>query len=161
MPRRRRSQYRTGFTITELLIVIIIMGVVAGMAIPKLAIIRDRNGIESAREQLASTLVAARSAARQRGMPSAVRLEGDVLSAWTFSPTKPDTVWLVRPSDLHSASNVRLSVARSSDALIRFDTRGFADRADSVRVWRIQIGTRQDSLCIGPLGHLYKRNCAQ
>lgn len=157
----RRSPSRLGFSTAELMMVVVIMGTLAGMAIPKLSVLRDRNAIESVREQLAATVVAARSAARQRSVPSAVRLSGNVLSAWTFSPTTGDTVWLVRPGDISEESGASMSVNKPEDALIRFDTRGFANRADSVRVWRITIGARKDSVCIGPLGHLYKRNCAQ
>ena len=108
---------------------IIIMGVVSALAIPRLTVIRDRNGIDSAR-------------------------------SWTYSPTTGDTVWLVRPSDLGAATGVDITTTDKA-ATINFDTRGFADRADSVRVWRITIGERSDSVCIGPLGHLYKRNCEQ
>ncbi|HLV26189.1 MAG TPA: hypothetical protein VKZ41_07730 [Gemmatimonadales bacterium] len=157
---RHRARQRSGFTTAELLIVIIIMGVVSALAIPRLTVIRDRNGIDSARSQLESTVTSARSAARQRSMPSVVQLSGSVLSSWTYSPTTGDTVWLVRPSDLGAATGVDITTTDKA-ATINFDTRGFADRADSVRVWRITIGERSDSVCIGPLGHLYKRNCEQ
>jgi prepilin-type N-terminal cleavage/methylation domain-containing protein len=155
------SRPRPGFSAAELLIVIVIMGVLAAVAIPKLTAVKDRNGVESVREQLVSTVTVARSAARQRSMRSAVRIDGNTLSAWTFSPTTGDTVWLVQPSDLNAESGVHIETADAGSALIEFDTRGFANRADSVRVWRLRAGTRVDSVCIGPLGHLYKRNCQQ
>lgn len=143
------------------MIVIVLIGLVAVIGIPKLAVLRDRNAIESAREQLASTLVTAKSGARQRGMPAHVLLSGNVLSAWTYSPTSGDTVWLVQPTDLQATTGVTVTVGVPEDSLISFDTRGFANRVDYVRVWGVGIGARKDSICIGPLGTLYKRNCTQ
>ena len=137
------------------------MGLLAALAIPKFTAVRERNGVESVREQLASTVSFARSAARQRSTRAGVLIDGNTLSSWTFSPTTGDTVWLVRPTDLSTQSGVTIETSSAGAALIDFDTRGFANRADSVRVWRLRSGSRTDSLCIGPLGHLYKRNCQQ
>ena len=149
-----------GFTTLELLVVIVIMALLAGLAVPRFARVRERNAIESAREQLTSTVAAASSAARQRGTVAAVFLDGNVLSAVTISPTTGDSVWLLRPSNLNTSTGVTLS-ADPVDAVIHFDSRGFANRTESDRVWHIALGEHRDSVCIGSLGHIYSRNCTQ
>ena len=63
---------RSGFTAIEMALVTTIMGLVTAIAYPRLASVRDRGALESARRHVITQLAGARASAIQRGQ--AVRL---------------------------------------------------------------------------------------
>ncbi|MCA3254012.1 MAG: prepilin-type N-terminal cleavage/methylation domain-containing protein, partial [Alphaproteobacteria bacterium] len=64
----------TGFTLVELLVVVLLIGLAAGTAVLALPDARDRVGDEA--ESLAARLVAARDLAIVSGRDTAVRIDG-------------------------------------------------------------------------------------
>ena len=61
---------RSGFTLTEIMVVIAIIGVIMAVSAPRIASVRDRTNLRAARDEIASALATARSAAVQKGVTS-------------------------------------------------------------------------------------------
>src|SRR5437764_419663 len=63
-PRRGRSlRRRLGFSLPEMLIVLVIAGVMMRLALPKIAAMKDKNTVRAAKQQVLSYLTNARAAA--------------------------------------------------------------------------------------------------
>ena len=77
----QRSE-RDGFTIIELLVVIIIIGVLTGIALPKLTSAAQKSNIRSTRIELASMVTRARAAAIQRGCVDSLHISTANATAW-------------------------------------------------------------------------------
>ncbi|HEY6808814.1 MAG TPA: GspH/FimT family pseudopilin [Gemmatimonadales bacterium] len=74
---------RAGFTIVEVLIVLIIMALVAAMALPKLTTSAQKSNVRSSRVELSTLVAKARSAAVQRGCVDTLHVTtGSAATAW-------------------------------------------------------------------------------
>src|SRR5215210_5368673 len=105
--RLTRHSSRTGFSLVEILIVIVMISLVALVAIPRFATGNGRRHMESARMRVAAALTTARQAAIQKGEPvrfqiaanrvTVVRVAGTVD---LISPVPLDTLYEVRVSNV-------------------------------------------------------------
>jgi type IV fimbrial biogenesis protein FimT len=90
---------RSGFTVIELLMVIVIVGVIAGIAFPKLnSAVRNEN-VRSARRETLTQLSRARAMAVQRGCRAALQMRAATGKVWVevckTSGTGRDTVGMI------------------------------------------------------------------
>ncbi len=84
----------SGFTLTELIVVIAIVGLMAGLAVPWFLKISQRNVIKSAAREIQTTLLAARMTAVKRNLPVSVAVTpaapaDSVHSLQTIEPPPP------------------------------------------------------------------------
>lgn len=87
---------RRGHSLLELLLVVVLLGILAAIALPSLRNATDRAAVRAARQELLRTLDAARGAAIRHGTASAVHLRGD---QWVvFDPADADS------SAMHTAN---------------------------------------------------------
>jgi prepilin-type N-terminal cleavage/methylation domain-containing protein len=74
---------RAGFTIAEVLIVLIIMALITAMALPKLATSAQKTNVRSSRVELSTMVAKARAAAVQRGCVDTLHITtGSAATAW-------------------------------------------------------------------------------
>lgn len=118
---RTEPNPRRGFTVTELLVVLVVMLVILGLAAPRLVSLRARNNLAAAQQQIAQALAVARASAIQRGQTVAFTRAGNRIGVRNMSTSTN----LIEPVDLERTFHVSVTAAGSTPDTIRFDSRGF------------------------------------
>ena len=112
---------RRGFTAIEMALVTTIFGILAAVAYPKLTQVREQAALQGAKRHVITQLLAARSAAIQRGRTVQLRTVDNDLWVLTIVSGTPTTVSAVASLDGSFGATVTPSAAS-----ISFDARGFA-----------------------------------
>lgn len=154
-----RASNKTAFTIIELLIVVSIIGIVAMMGLPRASKIMAANEMRSAKLEVKSALVLARSSAVQNGAFAQFVRAGNIISVTADSAGQQ--VLLGSVNDIFAGHKVLVT---SSMTTIRFDPRGFAfgiSGAPFYQVIRISRGSLSDSICVTRLGRINSEGVCQ
>jgi prepilin-type N-terminal cleavage/methylation domain-containing protein len=145
---------RKGFTLIEIITVVVIMGVVMMMALPKYGNMNDRNQMRSAKDGLAARISAARAAAVASGKPATFALVGDTMRVTLRSNGVTET----KGADVNLYRQFGVALT-SGDASVVFDGRGMANQA-AIKI-KFTRGSLNDSLCVSKLGLINRHGCAQ
>lgn len=157
---RRRSRARRGFSIAELLVVLIVSGVVMRIAVPRFAAMRDRMSLRSAKQQMAAYLVTARAAAIRRSTTAVFSVQNSTITARVKRPDGTQSS-LGGAVPLLSARGVAVSPGGSSTAdTIAYDSRGMAAGLSATKVYVLTRNSKKDSICVSRLG-LIAQYCGQ
>ena len=149
------SRSRSGYTLTEMLAVLVIFGVVTSLSIPRMHGVSTRSSVRSARLQTAVYLTQARAAALQRGREARFIRSGNLLKVTIDS--SGTQVLLVPSHNLLSERNVSLSASRDT---IRFDPRGFAIGTSAIEKFIVVRDGMRDSVCVTKMGKVIQRGCS-
>lgn len=147
---------RAGFTIPELLIVVILMGILASLAMPSIRRTTGRMKVRAARQQATSLLVLARAAAVQRSAESrfvrtANKMKILVDSSGTF-------VSFSGARDVGKTLDVSVQGFGSlAGDTLRFDPRGTAIAQSSAGKLRFVLDGWSDSVCVSRVGKVAVR----
>ncbi|MDH3198981.1 MAG: GspH/FimT family pseudopilin [Candidatus Krumholzibacteria bacterium] len=131
MKRTGRIRANAGFTLTETMIIVVIIGVIAGLTIPSFMNYLQRQKVEGARNSLMADIAYARSLAIARRTTLRMVFTDD---AYTIIEPGPDTVMRTKAAPagvifaadvnpnfyahgLADAANIALTGARSSSAI--------------------------------------------
>jgi len=133
---------RAGVTLLELIVVITIAGILMGLAMPRLAPLRQKSNVRSAKQLLTAYLTTARSIAVQRGDTATFRINGN--RVWVTANS--DTI--SPPADLNSLYGVTLTAGVTT---FEYTARGYTRPAAS-QILRVVRGTNRDSVCLSSLG---------
>jgi prepilin-type N-terminal cleavage/methylation domain-containing protein len=148
------ARSRNGFTLIEIITVMVMMGIVMMMALPKYGNMNDRNQMRSAKDGLAARIAAARAASVASGKPATFSVRGDTMRVTLASGgvvTKKGA-----DVDLYKQFGVKMT---SGSADVVFDGRGMANQpAFKLKFTR---GKLADSLCVSKLGLINRHGCAQ
>jgi len=103
---------RNGFTLVETLLVVVIMGLVTLMALPKINSAFDRTGVLNAKARVMALYSAARSVAVGSNQTAIVRLNGNQVYLYARPRRKAgagsvDTI--IRPTDIYGVYGVTMS----------------------------------------------------
>lgn len=90
MTRERRTYRRLGFTLLEVTLVVIILGLVGGLAIPWLASSLEDASIDAATEEVATALEYARLMAVNSGGAARVTFDTGAMTVVVERPTSPE-----------------------------------------------------------------------
>jgi prepilin-type N-terminal cleavage/methylation domain-containing protein len=146
---------RAGYTLTEMLAVLVIFGVVTSLSIPRMHGMTSRASVSSARLQTAIYLAQARAAALQRGKEARFVRTGNVLKVTIDSS---GTQVLHVPA--HNLLNEHMVTVTASRDTIKFDPRGFAVGSNAIEKFiTVRDGIR-DSVCVTKFGKIIQRGCA-
>lgn len=152
---------RQGYTLTELLIVVVMVGSLTLFAIPKFTVLVERNKLGAAREEIAAAIATARAAAVQKGRTSTLFLTSNQLWVTVVTSDAGATTTIVPLKKFSSLYNVTVAPKDPAMTSITFDMRGFLNpRLSQTGVFRIVGGTRKDSVCITTAGQLMPRGCS-
>ena len=136
---------RSGFTLPEILIVIVIISVLALLAIPRFSTASSKRHLESARMRVMAALVTARQAAIQKG--TSVTFTLDNTHTVRVQQTSGDPTNLVSPVPL----NTLYKVTAKTTASIEFNSRGFSTSGNTpIILTRDGVGT--DTLTVSKTG---------
>lgn len=140
---------RKAFTLIELMIVIVLVGILTIATAPTGRRIMVNNAMRSAKQEVAATLAVARASAIHNGRPTRFVRTSNVVHVRLETGTQFDTVGV--PLDV---SEHRVSLAMSPDT-IRFDPRGFAPGIGSAyQTIQLSRAGRTDSVCVTRFGRI-------
>lgn len=145
---------RKGFTLIEIITVLVIMGIVMMMALPKYGNMNNRNQMRSAKDGLAARISAARAAAVASGKPSTFAIIGDTMRVTLTS----NGVATKKGADINLYRQFGVSMT-SGNATVVFDGRGMANQ--TALKFKFTRGPISDSLCVSKLGLINRHGCAQ
>src|SRR5579862_280261 len=157
MPREDRAMNRKGFTVAELLVVIVIIAITTMIGFPKIKDAIFKNNVRSARVAAATYVVTARAAAIERGCTGVVHFVSGAV--WvTVCPRMAttgtgtiDTIGFV--DNLANLYSVTMTMAIDS---VQFDPRGLSlTNAQSVVLFTTTTGAR-DSILINQIGKVVR-----
>jgi prepilin-type N-terminal cleavage/methylation domain-containing protein len=149
------KRQRPGFTILELLTVIMIIGVVVAIATPKMGKINRTADLRSSRDHLAAHIATARHIAIQRSVTTRMQRSGNMVWVETLTPAGAT---LARDTlDLYAMFGTSIT---SPVTQIRFDPRGFST-GGAPRKFVLKSGADlKDSVCVTGMGVIMKKGCA-
>ena len=152
---------RSGFSLIEMLVVLVLISAMAGIIAPRMRGYRERLNLDAARTQVESAVATARSAAIQKGFPAKLRIVNNQMTVVATVNSAGLTMVILGPVMFDSSLGVRVQPAAVADSLITFEARGFASpRLAATGKFRITGTTRSDSVCVTVTGALLPRGCA-
>ena len=151
-----RSQ--RGYTLTEMLIVVSIVGLLTLFSVPKFSGLVERNKLTAAREELSSAIATARAAAIQKGRTATLFLSGNTMWVTVVTTNAGATTTIVPVKNFTSLYNVSVTTTAPS---VTFDMRGFANpRLATTGKFVISGASKKDSVCITTAGQIMPRSCS-
>src|SRR5689334_6111043 len=147
---------RSGYTVIEMVVVLIISGVVTALSIPRLHAAQSSAGLRSARTQTAIYLAQAHALAIQRGREARFIRSGNVVSV-TVDSSGTQVVY-GRPHDLSEEDGV--AIPATTQDMISFDARGFATNITTVAKVVLTRDGMRDSVCVAKIGKIITRGCS-
>ena len=147
-PSRLTPRTRSGFSLPEILIVIVMISVLALVAIPRFATANGKRHMESARMRVAAALATARQGAIQKG--ETIRFRISAANRVTVKRTGVDTTDLITPVSLDTLYKVTVSGV-TLPFVVDYTSRGFANLSPTT-IWLIRTGVPKDSLMITSTG---------
>lgn len=151
---------RRGFTLVELVLVLVIVSIVSAIALPKIGAMRDRGAVRSARQQVSSLLATARATAIRQGQSAQLRFANN--TAWvTATPIGGGTPVPVGGRAAFTPLGVDAAgfAADAESVSILYDLRGMAQGLTATRKLTFTRNRARDSLCISRVG-LIAPSCA-
>lgn len=149
---------RRGYTLTEMLIVVGVVGLLSLFSLPKFKGLVERNRLSAAREELAAAIATARAAAVQKGRTATLFLSGNQMWVTVVTSNAGATSTVVPVRSFTSLYNVSVT---ATDPSITFDMRGFVTpRLSTTGKFFITGGSKRDSVCITTAGQIMPRSCS-
>jgi prepilin-type N-terminal cleavage/methylation domain-containing protein len=152
---------RNGFSLIEMLIVVVILGIMAAMVYPRVSQVMAKNDLRSARTTLANNFAMARSLAMQRSRSASVNFNVNNVVV-TMSPRM---VWLAGSTldtiggvqNLNTLYGVTVTAPVAS---VNYDPRGFAGGPSGLGgalvTFVVSRSGKQDSVSLDYLGRVTK-----
>lgn len=144
----RMVRPRAGFTLTDLIITLAVLGIVLGMAAPRVAALRAHAAVRSARDAAASTFERARSLAVARGT---ARVTVDA-AAGTITIESPIGIAAGAVLRLADTWGVAVGMAGVPTAVLDFNAIGLGVVAS--RTITITRGSAQAGLTVSSFGRV-------
>ena len=147
---------RSGFTLVEALIVVVVLGLMTLIAFPRMSAAMSRSDLRSARTTMINLVVMARVASMQSNRVTWVKVEGNSAYVGATPRLTPvagstaDTVGVIH--DLGEAYGVTLAGVDS----IRFDPRGFGAGFGALGTITLSRDGHSEIITIDGLGRVTK-----
>lgn len=146
------------------MLVIVIAGLLAGIAMPRLRRVSQQMALRGAKNELATSIAVTRGAAVQKGRASRLLVRGSVLTV-TVDTTSAAGVppMTVLSRSLKTDYKVSVLARNPADTLLPFGSRGYArTQSGGTAVYFLTgPGGLTDSVCVSLFGLVSKRGCIQ
>lgn len=148
-----------GFTITELMIVLVLGGIAVAIATPSLSTAFRRTGLRAATDEFVSTHALTRSAAVRHGRTAELHIDNSSGRFWVEVDTGTTSVMKDTVGVLKDVTTKNVSL-NSNRAVICFDsrglptTRGSCEAADATIIF--SSGSRVDTVTVTALGRVLR-----
>jgi Tfp pilus assembly protein FimT len=143
----------------EMLVVMVMMGILMSIALPRFGAIRDKAAVSSAKQKLIGYLGTARAAAIRQSSTAEFKLWDNSVNASVFQPNGTK-VWLGSSEQLDKTEGV--VVTRGTGVVkdvLTYDSRGFMSPPLGLPyTYVVTRNNTKDSICVSRLG-LIARNC--
>jgi len=146
--------YRKGFTLIEALIVIVIVGVLLSVTVPRYGVMTSAMGVRSANQTIGAMLAQGRATAIRTDQTVLVVRTGNVISLVGVNGTGST---IISQQDLGSQFNVTVSASRDT---VTYDSRGMVTGNSSTLKFVVTNGSTRDSVCLMALGKVTRTGCA-
>lgn len=153
-----RPRNRSGFTLIEVMVVVVVAGIIMAISLPKFSAMFDRASVRSAKQQMTAYLAAARAAAIRQSQTSQFHVQNNAI--WT-TVNQPDgtNINVTRSVSLITARGVTVTKSGSpASDVISYDSRGMS--TSSQKTYVLTRNNYKDSVCVSRLG-LIARYCGQ
>ena len=155
-PGLTRRAPRRGFSLPEMLIVIVMISLLALVAVPRFATANGRRHMESARMRVAAGLATARQAAIQKGQTVKFRIKAHRVTVFVVTGTGPsDTLSLMSPVPLDTLYKIQAKPLDAGnpidDLVIDFTSRGYAN-TNPAKIALSRAGIRPDTISVTRFG---------
>lgn len=152
-PHAFRLRSRGGYTLAELLAVIVIAGIMATIAVPRLSGAIRHLSARSAVSRVVSDLTLARTQAVREGRTVSLRLTG----ASTYRLTLDQGVNVVRTLKTVDIAGTQKNVTIGpTNSVVSFNPRGMVSTGGTQLL--VTRGTQTDTLSISAVGRVYRGN---
>ncbi len=149
-----------GFTLVEVMMVLVVVGIAAGIVAPKMHAFLARNRVRVALNRLAADLAYARAVAVRSGSGAVLRFHPEpecgarATVAYSIALRGADP-GPARRSDLRDVGG-RVCLLFNGPDSVAFSSRGLLLPFQNRTVWSTEAGAR-DSLTISVMGRVYRR----
>jgi prepilin-type N-terminal cleavage/methylation domain-containing protein len=150
-PRLTLRTARRGFTLPEMLIVIVMISVLSIVAIPRFAVANGKRHMQSAKMRVAAAAATARAAAIQKGQQVRFMIKNNRVTVIAITPPK-DTIKLISPVPLDTLYGVRVTSGITDSLVVNFSSRGFAALDNGTTIMLKRNGVPADSVVITKTG---------
>lgn len=154
-----KSTKRFGFTLVELMVVVAMLGIIVAVTTPRVIRVRERSDLRAARDEIATALAMARSAAVQKGITANFILRNDSVQVRL---SNDQVILPVRALfELYDAKvEMTLDGAAKATDTLTFDSRGFGMRTSTgATKYTVRIGSITSDVCVSRLGLVTKVGC--
>lgn len=154
-PGQRAGSGRGGYTLTEMMIVIVIVGSLALFTLPRFTGLNRASKLAAARAEVQAGIATARAVAIQKGRAAQFRIVGNrmTVAVDTSANGQRDTVIREQPLD----TKYQVTVTGPTGE-IAFDPRGWVTTSATLKYVLTQ-GARKDSVCFRKSGQILPRGC--
>jgi type IV fimbrial biogenesis protein FimT len=150
-----RPPARRGFTLPEMLMVVVIMGIMAAMTIPRMVRWVQTVSQRSVSNQLVADLSRARALAAREGATVSLRLVNETTYRVTIDAPAGTVVREVKRVDL-SQTNRATTFVGPLDARIAFDSRGLYRTDSSADQLVVRRGSLNDTVRVTRVGRPFR-----
>lgn len=155
-----RTRAIRGYTLTEVLIIVAIIGILTAVAVPRFAKAKNQAQLTGALTRFTRGVMAARQAAIQRGKTSYFRHSDNKF--WVIVDTTgslADSIVITPVYNLADEYGVSVT-APTGVTSIQYDPRGVATQTSRrVFAFRHTVSGTIDSLCVSRLGNTIRERC--
>ena len=150
-----RPVSRRGFTLVEMMMVVMLAGALMVVSVPKITKFTDRTELRAAKDHVATSLATARAAAIRRGTTAKFNTNGSS-QIWVSILDNGVETSLTNKTPLASQFKTTLLPSTTS---VTFDSRGFASGLNTLAVFVVTRNGVRDSVCVSRVGAIMREKC--